>query len=342
MTNLVRVRALQRRPLRIAGTVISTSGDGSVLDLDSPRVAQELRAYQSYPFSKTRLIVTGEAVAGSDAGGHSMPPNKATADILYAKGSLLWNAIELGAGETLSSVTFYSTGTALNTGTHQLVGLYKLGSDGVTLTQVAVSADDTSGAWGANSAKTFTFTTAHKTVGGGIYYVVLLISGTTAPRLVGRTPFSAFITNFDGPATGLYEFETALTGNNNDLRFYSPFSDAQITYTDPGALGVESVLTTGHSVVVTLANDAGPAIISTAATIKATILADAASAAVLTPVLKPGNTGAGVVTAMTIQTVTAQTLPVVAANGDAQTTLPASISAGALSASNQELLFTTA
>lgn len=340
MTNLIRVRALQRRPLRIDGNVIATSGDGTVLDLDHGRTAQDVRIYQSYPFGKSRFITTGEAVAGADTGGHTVPPNKAQATLAYAKGTILWEAIELPAGETISSVTLYSGSTALNTGTHQVLGLYKLNAAGTLLTQVATSADDTSGAWTADTAKTFAFTTPYKSVGGGIYFIAFVMSGTTAPTLVGRKPANELLANFDGPSNGQYFVETLLTGANNDLRFYGTDSAVTIVYSDPGALGAESVAVVGKVITVTLANDSGPAIISTASTILATINGDTAAHALITAALKPGNTGAGVVTAMSSIALAADTLAVVAVSGDAQIALPATLATGALSKSNLEPLAT--
>lgn len=98
---------------------------------------------------------------------------------------------------------------------------------------------------------------------------------------------------------------TALTGDNNDLKFTAaqPGTEAnsiRIRYVDPSAFDQElGVAVSGNDITVNLATGPDPgAITSTAAEIKAAINMDAAASQLVTAEIAAGNTGAGVVTAM--------------------------------------------
>lgn len=89
-------------------------------------------------------------------------------------------AIPLAKGTVVSNLTFWAIGAA-GTPTHQLAGLY----DSTFQTILATSADGTSGAWGANSAKTFAMTSPYTVTTEGLYYVALATVATTPPTIAG-------------------------------------------------------------------------------------------------------------------------------------------------------------
>lgn len=88
--------------------------------------------------------------------------------------------VTLKKGDVISSATFYSGGTAMATGTNQWAVLLNS-----SRTVLAVSADDTSTAWAANTAKTFTFGAAYTVPADGDYYVGVMVKATTVPSLIG-------------------------------------------------------------------------------------------------------------------------------------------------------------
>jgi hypothetical protein len=98
-------------------------------------------------------------------------------------GTAVAAAVELASGVVVSSATILNGGTALATGTHQWAALCD-----ATGKVLAVSADGTSGAWGALVTKTFTFGSAYTTTAAGVYYLVVCVVATTMPTPVGITP----------------------------------------------------------------------------------------------------------------------------------------------------------
>ena len=97
---------------------------------------------------------------------------------------------------------------------------------------------------------------------------------------------------------------TALTGDNNDLTFTAVVPGAagnqlEVAYVDPSGNNQTLAVTVADGVIsVSLATGAGGAITSTANDILAAVNADATAGTLVTASLKTGNTGAGVVTAM--------------------------------------------
>lgn len=99
---------------------------------------------------------------------------------------LLW----IPAGAVITSITFISATTALSAGTHQYFGLYDTSRN-----RLAVTADATSAAWAANTAKTLSLTADYKVTSSGLYYVGILVTATTMPTLAGTTLFNSAISN---------------------------------------------------------------------------------------------------------------------------------------------------
>lgn len=97
-----------------------------------------------------------------------------------ASGTLCVWAVELFANQTVSAATFLSGTTALASATHQWAIL--LDGDRQAL---AVSADDTTGAWAANAPKTFSYAEPYRVTTSGLYYVGLMVAATTVPSLLG-------------------------------------------------------------------------------------------------------------------------------------------------------------
>jgi hypothetical protein len=100
---------------------------------------------------------------------------------VLATGTLVLQAIYLPAAAVVSSITFVSGGTALATGANQWFALYDS-----SLTKLAVSSDDTSTAWAADSAKTLSFATAFVTTYSGLHYVGVMVKATTVPTIAGQ------------------------------------------------------------------------------------------------------------------------------------------------------------
>ncbi len=182
MPTFARYRAITRRPVRIGNTLVSRTASGTVVDLDNPAVRRSLRALGHLVEN-----VTDQREGLSNFSLVDAMSNAAA----IADGVQTYVAIDLPKGQTITSATLISATTALNTGTHQYVALYS--SDGTTLTRVAVSADGTSGAWGANTSKTFTFATPYVTTYSGTYYVGILVTASAVPTLTGVTLQNAVV-----------------------------------------------------------------------------------------------------------------------------------------------------
>lgn len=97
-----------------------------------------------------------------------------------ATGVMCSVAIYLQDGDLISNLTWISAGTAGATLTNQFAALYS--GAGALMAQ---SADGTSGAWAADTAKAFALTTAQRITRSGIYYAALAVAASTVPTLVG-------------------------------------------------------------------------------------------------------------------------------------------------------------
>lgn len=95
--------------------------------------------------------------------------------------------IGIRAGQRIGGLTWLSGTTAANTPTNQWSVLYgPVGS----LAKLAISPDDTTTAWAANTEKTFTFVTPYTILTTGYYYAALMVKATTPPSLQGVAPGS--------------------------------------------------------------------------------------------------------------------------------------------------------
>lgn len=154
----------------------------------------------------------------------------------------------------------------------------------------------------AGSNNDLTYTARAVGTAGNSYAVVYdntAVQSATKANLSGTT-----LTVLLRSAITRASLSTALAGANNDLVFtaVSPVAAVgnavHIVYVDPNLQGAISVGVVGSVITVTLANDAGPDISSTASQVKAAIEASAAASALVTVALKSPDTGAGLVTAL--------------------------------------------
>jgi hypothetical protein len=97
-------------------------------------------------------------------------------------GQIFAQAIWLTAGQTVTNISFHSATTAASVPTHYCFALYD-----VNRNLLASSADQTSGAWAANTLKTLPMTTPYLVPTTGLYYIAFMMVGTTIPTLKGGT-----------------------------------------------------------------------------------------------------------------------------------------------------------
>lgn len=95
-------------------------------------------------------------------------------------------ALPLQAGDVVTSLTFVSATTAAGTPTNWWFALYS--PSGALLSQ---SADQTSTAWAANTAKTLALAAPQTITTAGVYYAAVMVKATTVPTLVGATLHNA-------------------------------------------------------------------------------------------------------------------------------------------------------
>lgn len=108
--------------------------------------------------------------------------------------------IPLVAGDVVTNITFKSGATAAGTPTNWWFALY---DNAATPNLIAQTADQTSGAWAANTAKTLPLTAAYTVLTPGVYYLACMVKATTVPTLIGFTSFA-------GAAGGVLTADKAL------------------------------------------------------------------------------------------------------------------------------------
>lgn len=93
-------------------------------------------------------------------------------------------ALPLEAGDIVSNLTFMSGATAASVPTNWWFALY---SNAATPALLAQSADQTTGAWAADTAKTLALATAQLITVPGVYYAAIMVKATTPPTLIGAS-----------------------------------------------------------------------------------------------------------------------------------------------------------
>lgn len=89
-------------------------------------------------------------------------------------------AVYLTAGQTVTTITFVSSTTALSTATNQWFALYDSAR-----AKLAVTTDDTSTAWASNATKSLNLASPYSVVTSGLYYLGICVVATTVPTLAG-------------------------------------------------------------------------------------------------------------------------------------------------------------
>jgi hypothetical protein len=95
---------------------------------------------------------------------------------------MLSTALYLEAGDVVTNLTFVSGGTGAGTPTNWWFALY---SNAATPALLAQTADQTSTAWGTNTAMTVALQTVQRITTTGIYYAAIMVKATTPPTLAG-------------------------------------------------------------------------------------------------------------------------------------------------------------
>lgn len=93
-------------------------------------------------------------------------------------------ALHLRAGDVITNLTFCSATTAAGTPTNWWFALYDTAATPALLRQTA---DQTSTAWAANTAKTVALATPYTVPTTGVYYAAVMVKATTPPTLVGAS-----------------------------------------------------------------------------------------------------------------------------------------------------------
>lgn len=99
-----------------------------------------------------------------------------------ASGTLFLQAIYLTAGQLVSNISISSATTAAGTPTNYFFALYS-GARAL----LAVSANQTTTAWAANTYKTLAMTTPYRVPTSGLYYIGIMMTATTIITTKGGT-----------------------------------------------------------------------------------------------------------------------------------------------------------
>lgn len=99
-------------------------------------------------------------------------------------GRLQLYAVKLYAGQVVTNITFENRGAAV-TPTNQWFALYSSAR-----ARLALTADDTTTAWGAFGSKTLALTSPYTVVTTGVYYLGICVVAATPPTLAGVDWFS--------------------------------------------------------------------------------------------------------------------------------------------------------
>ena len=114
-----------------------------------------------------------------------------TGQVALATGVMTSVPIYLHAGDVITNVSFRSGATAAGTPTAWWFALYSKASTPALLAQTA---DQTTGAWAANTTKTLALATAQTIAESGVYWVGINVTATTVPTLLGTVAAPAIVT----------------------------------------------------------------------------------------------------------------------------------------------------
>lgn len=122
-------------------------------------------------------------------------------------GQIYCQAIFLTAGTVVSSISICSATTAAGTPTHYCFALYDSSRN-----LCCTTADQTSGAWAANTLKTIAVTSPYTVPTTGLYYIAFMMTATTVPTIKGGTARTDGTLSFTGLAISGVSGTTYSTG----------------------------------------------------------------------------------------------------------------------------------
>ncbi len=137
------------------------------------------------------------AIMPSSAMAETLPRSTPMSTLAFlSSGRLSLWAIRLFGGQVVNGITFVTGSTGATAPTNQWFALYDAG-----LAKLAVTADDTTTAWGANTAKRLALAAAYTVPTSGLYYVGACVVAGPMPQLLGATGVGAVVTSI-APAIG--------------------------------------------------------------------------------------------------------------------------------------------
>lgn len=114
-----------------------------------------------------------------------------TGNVALATGVMTSVPIFLVAGDLITNLSFVSGATAAGTPTAWWFGLY---DNQATPALIAQTADQTTGAWAANTVKTLALSAAYRVLATGLHYAACMVTATTPPSLMGTVGVKPVIT----------------------------------------------------------------------------------------------------------------------------------------------------
>ena len=114
---------------------------------------------------------------------------------LTTTGQIYLQAIWLLAGVVVTNISFCSATTAAGTPTNYCFALYSS-----ALSLLATTANQTTGAWAANTLKTIAVTSPYTVPTTGIYYLAFMMVATTVPTMKGGSARTDGTLSFTAPA----------------------------------------------------------------------------------------------------------------------------------------------
>lgn len=134
----------------------------------------------NYPIKNPQWLSNGQATVRE-----SLPLGRLQASgnlSALSTGVMLSVALPLQAGDVVTSLTFLSGATAAGTPTNWWFALYDTSATPALLRQTA---DQTTTAWAANTAKTVALATPFTAPVAGVYRAAINVTATTPPTIAG-------------------------------------------------------------------------------------------------------------------------------------------------------------
>jgi len=145
------------------------------------------------------VAVRGNPMLPTGAIGSTLPRSIVVGNSAWlVSGTVSVVAVSLMAGDSISSISFVSRNTAGAGMTNQWFAL--LDTNRVVL---AVSADDTSTAWGANAVKTLVMTAPYVVPTTGIYYLAAMVAGSVIPTLAAAVSAATVLSGIPPISVGV-------------------------------------------------------------------------------------------------------------------------------------------